>query len=256
MPVPKSGTEHLWILTRKVHFDPDIYKPLKCIITDTPAWAYLKNTVGHTTIFVCESCSVSDVKVEGTTVYPSTNEEERTDHSFRSFQQPEHHHGTSAFLRVISFLNMVAIFVLDYKHLCCQGIMKLLIQYWMSGDSNFKLSVGNRNILTNRLRCIKCQIPSEFQRKIRSIKSYLKWKATEQRYFLLYCGQMVLKGLLKDELYCHFLLLHAICRIICSSAGTKYVKQAKQYSTIFFVALKDYYGEKSQVLNSHLIKNH
>ncbi|XP_033212134.1 uncharacterized protein LOC117169737 [Belonocnema kinseyi] len=86
---------------------------LKCIVVDTPAWAFLKNTVGHTAIFACERCSVTGEKVEGTTVYPSTNAEERTDDSFRGFQQPEHHHGTSAFLRVVPFLNMVAIFVLD-----------------------------------------------------------------------------------------------------------------------------------------------
>lgn len=89
-------------------------------------------------------------KVEGTTVYPSTDADDRNDDSFRGFQQPEHHHGPSAFLRVVPFLNMVAIFVLDFMYLCCH---------------------------------IKCQIPIEFQRKTRPIQYYLKWKATELRFF-------------------------------------------------------------------------
>lgn len=62
-------------------------------------------------------------------------------------------------------INMISFFVLDFMHLCCQGIMKKLIEYWMSGNLNYKLNVRNKIELSNRLGYIRCQIPREFQRK-------------------------------------------------------------------------------------------
>ncbi|XP_033222886.1 uncharacterized protein LOC117176727 [Belonocnema kinseyi] len=56
---------------------------LKSIITDTPARAYLKNTLGHGGIYACERCTVKGEKVDNTTVYPVTDDPERTDISFR-----------------------------------------------------------------------------------------------------------------------------------------------------------------------------
>ena len=163
------------------HFDVS----LKYIIADTPARAFLKNTVGHTSTFACERCFAVGEKVENTMVY-STIEKKRTDVSFRNYVNPEHHHvGPSPFLRIIPLINMISYFVLDFMHLCCQGVMKKLIGYWMSGNLNFKLSSRNKRELTNRSKHIKSQIPREFQRKIRGIKFYLKWKATELRLFRL-----------------------------------------------------------------------
>ncbi|EFN68762.1 hypothetical protein EAG_00106, partial [Camponotus floridanus] len=43
------------------------------------------------------------------------------------------------------------------------------------------------------------------------------WKATQFRFFLLYCGSVVLKDVLSDHHYRHFLLLFAACRILNSS---------------------------------------
>lgn len=226
---------------------------LKCIIADTPARSFLKNTLGHGGICACERCSIYGERVDSTTVYPSVNAEERTDESFRNFEQPEHHHGPSPFLRLLQMINMISFFVLDFMHLCCQGVMKKLIEYWMSGDLNYKLSSRNKIELSNRLKRIRSQIPCEFQRKTRALKHYAKWKATELRFFLLYSGPIVLKGLLKSEqLYSHFLLFHVACRILCSKkVCLKYAKSAKQYLISFFIAMKDLYSPKSQILNVH-----
>ena len=43
---------------------------------------------------------------------------------------------------------------------------------------------------------------------IQSLSSIKKWKATEFRFFLLYCGPLVMKGLLTNNQYSHFLNLH------------------------------------------------
>lgn len=64
----------------------------------------------------------------------------------------------------------------------------------------------------------------------------------------------ILKDLIREELYNHFLLLNAACRILCSKSNClKFTSQAKQYLTSFFIAMKDYYGPQSQTLNSHCL---
>ena len=207
---------------------------LKCVIADTPARTFLKNTLGHGGIYACERCTVEGKKVNNTTVYPITDDPKRTEISFRIFEQPEHHHGPSPFLRIFPFINIVAIFVLDFMHLCCQGVMKNLLEYWMSGDLNLKLSSANKGKLSNRLKHIKSEIPREIQRKSRSLKAYMKFKATELRFLLLYSGPILSKGLLRKDLYKHFLLFHTACRILSSkNICLKCTDQEKQYLRSF-----------------------
>ena len=60
------------------------------------------------------------------------------------------------------------------------------------------------------------------------------WKATEYRFFLLHIGPTVLKGLLKEEVYLHFLLLHIAGRILSNrDMLKKYGETAKQYLVTF-----------------------
>ena len=188
---------------------------LKCFICDTPARSFLKCTLGHGGKEACERCEVVGERVERRTVYPCTEAVERTDESFRNFRQLRHHHGPSPLFQILPHINMVLFFILDFMHLFCCGIMKKLLEYWMNGDLNCRLSVGSRLELGRRLEYIKLQIPDEFQRKTRSITFLAKCKATEFRFFLLYCGPIVLKNLLPKKLYDHFLLLHVAARILC-----------------------------------------
>lgn len=226
---------------------------LKCFICDTPARAFLKNTLGHGGLHACERCTVVGERHERRTVYPSTVSEERTDASFRRMQQPELHiNEPSPVLQIIPRINVVACFVLDFMHLCCLGIMKKLLEYWLTGSLNFRLDRRSREELARRMVALYSQVPFEFQRKPRSTQYFAKWKATEFRFFLLYCGPIVLKHLIRVQLYNHFMLLHVGCRVLCSEKLChRHVYFAKQYLTTFFIALKDYYGVASQILNAH-----
>ena len=224
----------------------------KCFICDTPARAFLKCTVGHTGKYVCERCTVVGRKQEGTTVYPLLNSRERTDESFRRMRQPGHHHEPSPLLRVRPQIDMVFSFVLDFMHLCLIGIMKKLIEWWLSGDLNVRLGARMKQELSKRMEDLKKFVPSEFQRKTRLTVYHLRWKATEFRFFLLYCGPIVLKNILVPRLYKHFLLLHTACRILCCGRLChRYREKAKSYLRIFFQCLPGFYGRKCQFLNAH-----
>lgn len=111
-------------------------------------------------------------------------------------QQPDHHHGPSPLLRIEPPINMVSAFVLDIMHLCFLGVMKRLLEWWLSSDSSARLRFALRQELSKRMELLKNCVPAEFQRKTRSTKHYLKWKATEFRFFLLYSGPVVLKYIL------------------------------------------------------------
>lgn len=77
-----------------------------------------------------------------------------------------------------------------------EKILELLI----NGPLKVRLSTRARRKLSRRMICLKAQTVSEFQRKPWPIDCFAKWKATEFRFFLLYCGPFVLKNLLPKNL--------------------------------------------------------
>ena len=68
--------------------------------------------------------------------------------------------------------------------------------------------------VSRRLHSIKEFIPNAFARKPRGIEELDYWKATQFRQFVLYTGKYVLKGILRPELYDHFMALSEALGII------------------------------------------
>lgn len=147
----------------KIHF----------FICDTLARSFLKGIKGHKGFWACERCEIKGERINRRTVYPDVNCQKRTDHSFRLQNQPQHHKYPSPLLEIEPAVDLVRIFVLDYMHLCCLGVMKKLTEFWIFGKSQTQLQ--RRNVLGVRqkmklsnlmIQLRKC-IPFEFQRKPR-----------------------------------------------------------------------------------------
>ena len=68
-------------------------------------------------------------------------------------------------------------------------------------------------MISGRLKSIS-YLPSEFARHPRHLKHIKRYKATEFRTFLLYSGVCVLQGLVKPEIYEHFLCLSVATRLL------------------------------------------
>lgn len=167
-------------------------------------------------------------------MFSSIDADERTDASFRAQSQADHHNGVTPLLRIIPFINISSIFVLDSMHLLFQGIMKKLLIYWLEEEKN-RLRVSKRQEASRRMQLLKGQFRVQFQRKPRSMKHSGKRKATNYRLFLLYAGPLVMKVLLSTKLLKHFLLLHVDSGILCSDKFCEKLRlTAKQYLTIFF----------------------
>ena len=186
-------------------------------------------------------------------VYPETDCVLRTEESFLRQSQKEHHTGTTPLTRVPGF-KPISSFVLDYMHLICLGIMKrLLVFYWIGAKKKTHVSFSRNQVskLSARLESLRKSVPVEFPRKIRGLAEAARFKATEYRFFLLYSGPIVLKGILKTELYKHFLLLHTATRILCSAEMCSLAEYAKSLYKHFFNFLENLYGSDSQITNMH-----
>ncbi|XP_067203635.1 uncharacterized protein [Linepithema humile] len=224
---------------------------IKGFICDTPARSYLKCIKGHNAAHGCERCEIQGIKHNRTMIFLETNCAERTDYTFRNFIDPHHHNAASPLLFITPPINMINDIILDSMHLCYLGVMKRLIDAWMSTNLKVKFSQNQRKELSMRMLTIKRQQPIEFDRKMRPITDYLKFKATEYRFFLLFAGPILLKRILEKNKYEHFILLHAACRMLSSENAVNFVPTAKDLLNKFILQSKDLYGPDFMVMNVH-----
>lgn len=223
---------------------------IRSFICDTPARAQVKATKGPVSFNGCERCDVVAYKVDGVTVYASLGNK-RTDEDFRLFVDTDHHTGASPLLAITPKINHINQFILDSMHLLYLGCMLRLFENWMTGDLNVRISANQKSELNRQTKMLKADIPKEFARKMRPSSDYDKFKAVEHRFFVLYCGPIVLKKILPTNLYNHFLLFHVACRLLTSKKAVSYVHLARDYMRQFVKDAISLYGAKFMALNIH-----
>lgn len=147
---------------------------------------------------------------------------------------------------------MVSQISLDYMHLVCLGVMKRLLQLWLRGNKNVRLSADKINRISHYLLTIKPCIPSEFARKPRSLHDIDKWKAIEFRQFLLYTGIVVLKSVMTSASYNHFLSLSIAIRILTDPKLCITFNEYANSLLMWFVSnYGDIYGDEYLSFNVH-----
>lgn len=225
---------------------------LHAIICDAPARAYLKCVKTHSGYESCERCCQHG-EWYGKVTFPELSAQPRTDLNFRNKEFPGHHlMSISSPLLELKSCGLVTSVPLDYMHLVCLGVMRRLLCLWIHGPRSTKLSQSQLTIVSGRLVDLQCYIPREFARKPRSLLEYKTWKATELRLFLLYCGPLVLKGILPDKLYEDFLAFSAAIRILLTQGLLKqYLVYAEDLLKYFVHEFGVAYGEDQLVYNVH-----
>ena len=148
----------------------------------------------------------------GRITYPECDAPARSNESFRSQSNMEHHTGLSPFCSLAK--NMVKCFLIDYMHKVCLGVMKRLLICWTGGCKKAKLSFSQKLAVNARIQAFRYVTTSDFNRKLRTLETILHWKATEFRTFLLYTGYFVLHEILMMT-FC-FLYLIVAMRILLS----------------------------------------
>ena len=209
-------TEACMLVKDGLIVDGEIKKvTIHSFVCDAPARAFIKDIKYPTGYSSCEKCTVRG-EYDRKVIFSVANCPLRTDEAYEAMTDDEHHTHPCP-LKPLP-LGCVTQFGLDYMHLTCLGVMRRLILYWKGPDGPLKVRLGRNMVcdLSSRLLHLSQFVPVEFARKPRSLDEVLRWKATEFREFVLYSGPVVLRDILADDLYNHFMLLFVSMRILVS----------------------------------------
>ncbi|XP_056617570.1 uncharacterized protein LOC130432294 isoform X1 [Triplophysa dalaica] len=202
----------------------------------------------------CDKCTQKGRWVSGRVTYPKVdNLILRSDetHCAEMIRREQNESiPVSPFLRLP--MDMIAQFPIDYMHQACLGVMRKLITEWIRGDRKARMSAVQIKEVTQRLLSLRKAIPSCFPRKPRGLEDIDRWKATELRQFAVYTGKIVLKIILSDQLYDHFMAFSvALSLLLSPSLAVNHNKYSTDLMTYFVAKTKDLYGEQFMVYNIH-----
>lgn len=232
----------------------DIPVTLTSVICDSPAKAMVKCVKLFSGYYGCDRCEVKGEYVMHRMTYPYTQAPAplRTDLRFRQQANKQHHLGETPLCRLN--IDMVQCFPFDYMHCVCLGVMKKLLEAWLNGSKAVKLSATEVSKLDEKLSYIKKKTPKDFVRKPRSVQEIDMWKATEFRLFLLYVGKVVLKSIVSDAVYQHFMKFSsAICILVSAELTIKHHRLAHRLLTDFVRETAEIYGNQFMVYNIHTL---
>ena len=184
---------------------------LRYIICDAPARALVKGIIQFNGRYGCDRCEIRGVYADRRMLFLHEGPL-RTDESFRTMANREHHKYESAFLELN--VNMIKQFPLDVMHCVDLGVTKRLLLLWKTGPKKSRFTSGQFSRISDICEAIRNCFPSAFNRKPRRMDELKLWKATEFRTFLLYVGPVVLKDVIDKETYRLFLCLTVAISIL------------------------------------------
>ncbi|XP_053954692.1 uncharacterized protein LOC128860920 isoform X1 [Anastrepha ludens] len=176
---------------------------------DAPARAFVTGVKSHTAKNSCSKCTIEGVYTQRRVSFPKQVGNLRSDSALKSRIDLSYHSlefkQAGSLLESFNF-GMVSQFPLEPMHLVDLGVTKKLLQLLIKKGNVTKMN--EKRLLLNRF------VPSKFSRLSRDLDQISNWKSTEFRQFLLYTGIFVLKDCINEDLYYHFLLLHAGIRFL------------------------------------------
>jgi len=227
---------------------------IRCIVADAPARSFIKRIKSHNGYYGCEKCYRRGTYKNSRIIYPvKAPGDEYSDQSFKERWYEAHHKDISTSPLESLSLGMISQIPLDYMHLCLLGTMKKLLLVWTEGKRPYKLSNGQQNLVSKRLKSYRVHIPQEFARKCRGMNELKHWKATELRLFLIYVGPVALRKILDQRRYEHFLCYHTAIYILSLDLGDKkeWINFAQCLIDKFVTQIPILYYKELLVYNMH-----
>lgn len=224
------------------------------LICDAPAKAFVLCVKSHTGFYSCTKCTIKGKYIHNRTCFPSTQHSchLRTDQLFAANSYENFQTGYSILNEVPKFL-LISHTPLDYMHLVCLGVVKKMILLWIKGPFTVRLSSRLITKLSYLLNLLRTSTPNDFVRKPRSLRDVKMWKAVEFRNFLLYTGPVVLRHILKRNIYNHFISLHVAITILASPSLCQdpFINYAEALLNNFVVSFEILYGKEYISHNVH-----
>ena len=242
------------LIQRGLALQSDVALPVQLcsVICDAPARTFVLQVKAHSGYYGCDKCSQRGIYCRGRMTFPDLRAHLRTDVHFRRRSQPGHHIGVSPFEELP--IDMIQSFPSDYMHMVCHGVTRRLLHMWISSKSERQHRIGSTSVhlISERLHNYRLSLPIEFSRLCRGLEDLERWKAVEFRQFLLYLGPIVLKGILTDDKYRHFMLLSIAIYVLCHpKLCNQYASFAGQLLQHFVQQMSRLYGSEVLVYNVH-----
>lgn len=191
-----------------------------------------------------------------TVVFPALHRPLRTDTKFRQKQYGKHHAGQDSPVLKLPEFDMVKDFVVaDSLHLLELGVMKRLLTGWRDGSLGYEGKLSAMKIQKLSDSVVAIELPKEIHRKMRGLDCLAFWKGTEWHSFLNYVSIVVLKDVIDEKLYSHFLLLFIAVRICSSDYFKKWLSLAQILFEKFIEGYIQVYGEEFVTSNVHNLEH-
>ncbi|MES9903194.1 MAG: hypothetical protein ABW168_11045 [Sedimenticola sp.] len=225
---------------------------IRCFVCDAPAKAMVKATIQYNGRYGCDFCDVEG-EFDGRMLFLYEGRP-RTDHSFRQQSNPQHHKGKSVLLSLD--IDMISQFPIDPMHCIDLGVTKRLLLLWKEGPIPYRLSASHLNLLSVYHKSLRQFLPKNFNRKPRGLDEVKLWKATEFRTFLMYTGPVVLKFVLPQKQYQHFLSFSVAISILYNAQLLQEHKKYAQDLLSFFVKkAQEIYSKRFVSYNVHCLQH-
>ena len=220
---------------------------------DAPARSYVCGIKGHTAKLGCGYCRSEGTYYDHRVVYSTVCSASRTDESYRRFE--ENNQVVESPFLVLDNFGLRSGCPPDYQHLICLGIVRKLFFYYFTPNNDKRCRVRRENIrqLSDRTELLLEFWPKHFQRRPRRIDNCLvHFKATEYRFHLLYLF-FLLKDVLPENYYKHFLCLHSAVYILSSDHVNTKLHLAEQLLSNFVSQMPILFGKQSVTYNVHCL---
>ncbi|XP_063419233.1 uncharacterized protein LOC134702069 isoform X1 [Mytilus trossulus] len=227
---------------------------VSAFICDAPARSFLKCTKSHNGYYSCERCVIKGRWCQRRVIYDIGEhlQPARTEQGFKNFEYQDHQIKQTPLID--AGLSCIKSFPLDYMHLVCLGIVKRILLFLKQGPRECRLSHQQIKVLSDKLSYLNGKMPREFARQPRSLYYLDKWKATEFRQFLLYTGPLVLRSVVPERLFKHFLTLTVAMSILLEPSDdfrNLHLDYARQLLIYFVRTSPTVYGDIFPSYNVH-----
>lgn len=255
----KLGFETKWSKKTKMN--------ISMFIGDAPCRHDVVNFLRHNGTYPCLRCKIVFKKNGNIKRFPlltSTQiESQKLERKIEDVQASiraknssklKHHEGIKgeSILSQIENFNYIEFTIVDLMHCVFLGVYKQFIIGYLT-EKNRPYSIKDTSKIDLRLKELKP--PSNFARKLRSIKEYPNYKSIEFQNHLFYLSYFIFNNVLTDEYLSHQLLLSsAIFKLYSPNSTDQQLLEAKKQIDYFLIGiLKLKYSDAFYKYNSHVL---